>query len=325
MSVDHQEESAELVQQCMHNIERYTGYKPGFRRAHSRGHGFRGYFTASPEAKQLTKAPHMQGKRVETVLRLSNGAVNPYAPDRRPGGRGAVMGLAVRFELPSGGKAEWVSLSIDRFPPSVPEDFIDLVAAQRPGPIPGAPNPVRLGAFLALHPQCFGGLTAILGAPAPDSFASAQYHGLHAYWAVNARGERQAFRYRWNPVEQRRPLSEEDYKLLPPQYLISEMKRRLERAPAKWDLYFQIPEPGDPIDDMTRLWPESRPLIHMGQLVIDREHEDQEAVDASVFDPVNVPAGIEVSDDPVLLFRSDVYRESKLRRDAEGMPAIMPE
>jgi catalase len=102
------------------------------------------------------------------------------------------------------------------------------------------------------------------------------------------------------------------------------MKHRLRRGPATWNLVFQMAEPDDPVDDMTKLWPEDRPLIHVGQLVIDRDHEDQDAVDASVFDPVNVPPGIETSDDPILQFRSDVYRESKLRRAAEGKPDIEP-
>jgi catalase len=80
--------------------------------------------------------------------------------------------------------------------------------------------------------------------------------------------------------------------------------------------------PTDPVDDMTRLWPEDRPQVHVGQLVLDRVHEDQDEVDASVFDPINVPPGIEPSEDPILRFRSDCYTESKLRRAAEGKPAI---
>src|SRR5215217_4739181 len=108
MSVESENGTDEQVLRCMHNIERYTGYKPGFRRAHSRGYGFRGYFIAAPEARQITTAEHMQGERIEAVVRLSNGAVNPYAADRTSAGRGAVMGLAVRFELPSKARAEWV-------------------------------------------------------------------------------------------------------------------------------------------------------------------------------------------------------------------------
>jgi catalase len=322
MSPDSQAKAADQVQRCLHNMEAYTRYKPGYRRAHARGYGFRGYFTATPEAAQITTAEHMQGDRIETVVRLSNGAVDPYAPDRRSRKNGPAAGLAIRFELASGTRAEWVGLSLTRFPPRVPEDFIGLVSAGRPGPLPGQPNPLRLGPFLALHPQCLPGLMAIAQSPALDSFATAQYHGLHAYYAVDGHGTRRAFRYRWNPVVERRELTEEDDSILPPQYLISEMTRRVERAPAVWELVFQMANPKDPVDDMTKVWPESRPQVHVGQLVLDRVHEDQDQVDASVFDPINVPPGIELSDDPILQFRSDIYRESKLRRAAEGKPAI---
>jgi catalase len=65
--------------------------------------------------------------------------------------------------------------------------------------------------------------------------------------------------------------------------------------------------------------------VQIGQLVVDREHEDQHQVDASMFDPTNVPPGIEISEDPILEFRSQVYRESQARRWAEGPPPIKPE
>jgi catalase len=316
----------EQVERCLHNIERYDDYKPGFRRAHARGYGFRGYFTATPAAAELTTAEHMQGERVETVVRLSNGGVDPYAPDRTFLGRGAVVGLAVRFELPSGGRAEWVSISIDRFPPRDPEDFIEFVSASRFGPVPGVPaNPLRLASFFARHAEAFPGFMAIATAPAPDSFATAEYHSLNAYYAIDPLGVRRAFRYRWVPTQERMPLRPEDDRILPPQYLISEMKVRIERTPAVWNLVFQMADPTDPVDDMTRVWPPDRQEVQVGQLVIDRVHEDQQQVDESVFDPINVPPGIEISEDPILRFRSNVYRESKARRAAEGPPAIKPE
>ncbi|MDX6720710.1 MAG: catalase [Solirubrobacteraceae bacterium] len=325
MSPDSQAKAADQVQRCMYNIEHYTGVKPGFRRAHSRGYGFRGQFTATPEAAQITTAEHMQGKRIDTVVRLSSGAPDPYAPDRTSAEKGVAAGLAISFQLPSGTRAQWVGLSIDRFPPRTPEDFIGFVSAARPGPLPGQPNPLRIVPFLALHPHCIPGLTAIANAPALESFATAEYQGLHAYYAVDADGTRRAFRYRWNPVRQRRPLTKEDDRILPPQYLISEMKQRIERGPVVWNLVFQMANPTDPVDDMTKVWPEDRPQVHVGQLVLDRVHEDQDEVDASVFDPINVPPGIEVSDDPILKFRSDCYAESKRRRAAEGKPAIRNE
>ena len=76
------------------------------------------------------------------------------------------------------------------------------------------------------------------------------------------------------------------------------MKLHVEREPAAWDLVFQLAEPGDPTDNMTKHWPDSRKKITAGRLVVDRVHEDQDLVERSMFDPTKVPPGIETSDRP---------------------------
>jgi catalase len=320
-----QENNDALVQRTINLMEK-SGYKPGFRRVHARGYGVRGTFTATPAAATLTSAEHMQGDPVGVVGRFSNGSANPYGGDRTRRDRGPALGFGVRFELPSGAPAEWVGLTLERFPPSVPKDFTEMIAAAQRLPLPGhPPNPVALIAFFATHPQTVPGFRAIFTSKPWDSFATGPYHGLHAYWAVDSNGERRAFRYTWEPLQEPVELTEEDDKILPPQYLISELKGRLERAPVRWRLVFTLAADGDPVNDMNRIWPDDRQKVDMGELVIDSVHEDQDAVDASVFDPTHVPPGIEISDDPVLAFRSTIYSESKKRRAAEGKPAIKPE
>ncbi len=306
-------------------MERNLGFVPGFRRAHGRGVALRGHFTASPEAAALTDAEHMRGGPIAVVARLSNGAGNPYTVDRSSKTKGSVLGFGIRFALPSGGHAAWASLNIETFPARVPDDFLGLTSARRQGLPTGLPNPARFVSFLATHPQVWGGVRAILGVPTTQSFATARFHGLHAYWAVDAAGARRAFRYHWIPAAGEQGMSEEDDRLLPPQYLVSELKLRVARAPVAWDLVFDLAAPGDPTDDLTKHWPRDRPRITAGRLVLDRVHEDQAEVDALVFDPTVVPPGIELSDDPVLHFRSEAYKASHERRSAERKPEITPE
>ncbi len=315
----------ERVRRTIRNIEQYVGHLPGFRRAHGRGVAFRGHFTASPEVAALTIAEHMRGDTVPAVVRLSNGSGTPYAVDRSSIKRGSVLGLAVRFALPSGGDSEWAALTVSAFPAHTPDDFLGMLSAQRKGLPTGLPNPTRLVAFLATHPQCLAGAKEIFTAETTRSFANARYNGLHAYHLVDAEGTRRAFRYRWIPLAGPAGITPEEDRLLPSHYLISEVKLRVEREPVAWDLVLQMAEPGDPVDDMTKGWPQSRPLLTAGRLVVDRLHEDQESVDASMFDPINVPPGIEPSDDPVLHFRSEIYIEAQQRRLAETKPAIKSE
>lgn len=316
---------AQRAERLMGLMERNLGYVPGFRRAHSRGVALRGHFTATPAAAELTTAEHLQGDEIAVVVRLSNGAGTPYAVDRTSQTKGAVLGCAVRFELPSGGSAQMGALNIQTFPARKPDDFIGLTAARKQGLPFGLPNPTRFASYLLSHPQVLAGVRAILGAKTTPSFANTRFFGLHAFFAVDAAGNRQAYRYRWLPVAGEEGMTREEHKLYPPQYLVSEIKQRIASGPVAWDLVFQLAEPGDPTDDLTRHWPDSRPLVTVGRLVLDRVHEDQAAVDALVFDPTVVPPGIELSNDPVLHFRSAAYTASKSRRASETKPSITPE
>jgi catalase len=318
------------VARTLHNMEQNIGFVPGFRRAHGRGVALRGHFTASAEVAALTTAEHLQGDQIAVAVRLSNGSGNPYSVDRSSINAGATLGLAIRFALASGDSAEWAGLNIEDFPARVPDDFAGLAGAQKKSRR-GKPNPLRLAMFVVTHPHCLPGLLAILKVPTSRSFATNRFNGLHAYHLVAADGTRRAFRYRWIPlagssskVEPAGITPEED-RLLPPQYLISEIKLRVARAPVEWDLVLQMAEPGDPTDDMTKHWPAERPLLAAGRLVLDRVHEDQELVERSMFDPTKQPPGIELSDDPVLHFRSESYVESQRRRLSETKPAVKPE
>jgi len=309
----------ERIERTLGNMEANIGYVPGFRRAHARGVALRGHFTATPDAAELTIAEHLQGDQIPVTVRLSNGDGNPYAKDRN-----AVLGLAVRFALPSGDTSEWAALSIKDFPARTPDDFGGLAGAQKKNK-KGKPNPLRLGLYVATHRQVLPGLLAILKAKTAQSFARVSFNGLHAYYLVDAEGTRRAFRYRWVATVEPADLTPDENRFLPPQYLISELKQRLALGPVTWKLVLQMAEPGDPTDDMTKHWPDSRPTIDAGQLVVDRVHEDPDKVERSMFDPTKVPPGLETSDDPVLHFRSESYIESQKRRLAETKPAIKPE
>jgi len=315
----------ERVQKVLGAMEKHMNNVTGFKRGHARGVAFRGYFQATPEAAALTTAEHLQGDRIETVVRVSNGGSSPYLADRESAKRGNPLGLGVRFELPSGDHSNWTALNLAAFPPTTPDDFLAMVSAQRAELPGGLPNPLRLLAFLAPRPRALAGIKAAATLAPPKSFATARFNGFHAYYAVRADGYRQAFRYRWMPLAGIADMDPADEVDLPPQYLVNEIKQRVERAPVAWKLVFQLAQDGDPTDDLTRLWPEDRPLVEGGQLVIERLHEDQDLVDDFVFDPTRVPPGLELSDDPILHFRSEAYAESHRRRTRETRPTILPE
>jgi catalase len=315
----------ERVVKVLAGMEKHMNNVTGYRRGHARGVAFRGSFQATPEAAALTTAEHLQGDRIDCVVRLSNGGSSPYLPDRTGPKTGNTLGHAVRFELGSGDHTDWTALNLAAFPAHTPDDFGAMVSAQR-GELPGGlPNPLRILAFLAPRPRAVRGIQAGATLRPPASFATARFSGFHAYRLVDPDGQRRAFRFRWMPVAGLADMDPEDHVNLPPQYVVSEIKQRVARAPVAWTLVLQLAAPDDPTDDVTRLWPESRELVEAGRLVIDREHEDPDEVDAWVFDPTRMPPGIELSDDPLLHFRSEAYAESHRRRTHEQRPSILPE
>jgi catalase len=312
------------VVDCLHRMEKQLRNVPGFRRGHARGIGFHGTFTATPEAAALTTAEHMQGEPVACVVRLSNGGASPYLADRSGPKTGNPLGHAVRFELASGDFSTWTGLNLAAFPPHTPDDFIALVTAQKPALPGGGANPLAMAAYVAPRPHAFRGVKAAATLKPPKSYATSRFNGFHSYWLVDADGRRRAFRFRWMPVAGIEDFDPADDVTLPPQYVIDEIRRRVATGPVAWRLVFQLARDGDDIDNLTKVWPESRPLVDAGELVIDRLHEDQELVDELIFDPTRVPPGIECSGDPLLHFRSEAYAESHRRRLGESKPEIKP-
>ena len=90
-----------------------------------------------------------------------------------------------------------------------------------------------------------------------------------------------------------------------PDYLREELHERLASGPVRFTLEAQIAAPGDDPDDPSREWPGDRERVTVGTLELDAIAPDPEADGGIfVFDPTRVTDGIELSDDPVLLFRA---------------------
>jgi catalase len=88
-----------------------AGSHPGFRPVHAKGIVCSGTFRGAPEARRVSRAPHLQGQAVPTVIRFSNASGNPDVHD----GLANPRALSVKFQLPDGqGSAIQVMLSQER-------------------------------------------------------------------------------------------------------------------------------------------------------------------------------------------------------------------
>jgi catalase len=250
----------------------------------------------------------MQGESIPATVRVSNGGGNPDVPDYVPD----VRGLAVKLYLPDGTRTDIVAQTAPRFPVRTPEAFIDLLHAQHPGPDMLWKFPL----FLARHPEAIPGLPSNLPALRPPvSYATCTYYAIHAYRFLDCHGGSRYVRYKFVPEAGDHRLGPRAAKALGKDYLQEEIRRRVESGPVRFTLEVQVAEPDDDVDDPVTEWPKHRWRVNVGTLEITGlETERETQGDVLVFDPTRVTDGIELSDDPILRFRHDVYSESVSRR-----------
>ncbi|WP_165982216.1 catalase family peroxidase [Dankookia rubra] len=274
---------------------------PGRRVNHAKGEVFKGTFTASPGAAALSKAPHLQGGTVPMVIRFSDSGGTLTVPDRAE----PVHGMAMTFLLPDGSSTDLMCLNMPVFVSATPEDFIAFNEALQASP-PGSASPTAIQRHVAAHPETQRFLAMLK--PMPESFGTASYFAIHAYRLTNAAGERHDVRWRIVPEAGELARKPEDAAASPPDALFEEMHGRLDRGPVAFRLQVQVAEPGDPTDNATIAWPESRRIVDLGQILVTAAVANPAEAEKPIgFLPGKELPGLEPGNDPFFAARAAVY------------------
>jgi catalase len=288
------------------------GEHPGFRPAHAKGVMFTGIFKASPDAASLTRAPHAQGETPVTV-RLSDFAGIPTVPDN-DAQVASPRGCATRFHLGEHVHTDIVAHSHDGFPTRTAEqllEFLHAVAASDPS----KPHPNAIEQYLGAHPKALQFVQA--PKPIPTSFAHESFFAVSALKFSAADGTSRFGRYRILPELGNEYLDASAVAAKGPNFLFDEIKQRIAKGPVKFHIVVQLAERGDTVDDATVRWPESRPQIKFGEVVLNALVADSDAERLRIiFDPIPRVDGIEASADPLFQPRADLYLLSGRRRRA---------
>ena len=301
-----------VIRQIVDAMRALAGPHPGHRPVHAKGLVCSGVFRGSAEAARVTRAPHFAGPSVPVTVRFANSNGNPEVHDGTPN----VRSMAVKFQLPDGKSADILANSIEGFVARTPEELLEFLRAQLPEPASGRLDPEAVPRFLAGHPAAGAFIGRLMKKPVPASYAQATYHAEHAFRFTAADGTSRFGRYRLVPQAGEAFLSPDDAGKRSPSFLREELEGRLRTGPAGFRLLLQLAEAGDPTDDVTALWPESRPLVELGRLDITgispTSAPDEKRL---IFDPTNRTDGIDLSADPILLARSAAYSISYDRRN----------
>jgi catalase len=249
------------------------------------------------------------------VGRFSTGGSDPFAPD----GRNTFHSMALRIALPGGEQWRMAMDHTPIFPVGTPEDFVALQIASKPDPVTHKPDPAKMAAYLARHPETQAFTDYLKTAPLPSSFANGTYYSINAFRFVDGGGQAHVVRWQMEPQAPFAALDKATLDAQPVDFLFDDAVSRLKQGPLRWHMVVIQPKPGDRTDRATVAWPADRPRLDVGTLVLTRAATEEAGGCRDLnFDPLILPKGVAASDDPLLPARSAAYSVSFRRRAVEG-------
>jgi len=295
-------------------FEHVNGEHPGFRRNHAKGVCVSGYFESNGRGGTLSKAVVFLPGRVAVIGRFALAGGQPYAADAAR----TVRSMALLFKLPDGEEWRTGMNNIPVFVANSAQGFYDQLLATAPDPVTGKPDPAKMAAFLAKHPESARAIQLIRSQAVSSGFADSAYNSLNAFRFINSRGVVTPVRWTMAPDQPFKPSDLATPGLSGTNQLFEALIAGIHNHPLQWHLIITIGQPGDPTVDATLPWPPDREQVEVGTLVIDHvESEDTSPARDINFDPLVLPDGIAGSDDPLLSARSAAYSESFTRREGE--------
>ena len=293
-------------------IENVFGVTPGQRRNHIKATCAVGEFVGAPKvAGRYTRSTLFSGEPVPVVARFSLAGGNPRAPDAA----GSPRGMALEFTLPKDETQHMTMLNVPVFGAAQPRTFYDQMVAMKPDPATGKPDPEKMKAFKATHPDSLALADFMAHHNPPVSYANSTFFGIHTFRFVNRGNHTTLVRWRFVPQDGEKRLTDAELKSMPPDFLEQALIDRTSKGPVRWDMVIAIGEAGDPVNDPTVAWPANRKEVKVGTLAISSAMPQQGAACEKInYDPLVMSDGIDPTNDPILMFRSPAYATSFAKR-----------
>jgi catalase len=161
-----------------------NGTHVGFRRNHAKGVCVTGWFESNGQAAAISKAAVFNPGRVPVVGRFALAGGMPFQPDAP----NTVRSMALRFVPPGGEEWRTGMNNIPVFPVNSARGFYEQLLAFSPDPATGKPDPVKIKAYMAAHPEAARALALIKKRQVTSGFANSTFNGLNAFRFVDTAG-----------------------------------------------------------------------------------------------------------------------------------------
>ena len=308
MSTPTEQQGVEFIDAFNEQFKQPEEDGPVFRAIHARGLSCQGVFRPNGAAAAFTVAPHLTDKPSRVLARFSNGSGDPKEHDAEAFSRG----FAVRF-LPSGVPAfDLLSIVSQIFVTNDPDQFLSFVKASG-----GRFAAVEYAAFSvnSANKAMMARVNAQLEADVPVSAATTRWHAVHPFKVTNAAGDVGHVRFGWVPVLPEERIARDAAKArFGPNYLMEDMRRRLDAGSVEFDLEVVLRGAGDPLDDLTQIWPYHRERVVVGRLTLEAVDPHGDSISFRVD---HNATGCQIAPHPIVEARRYAYAESARRREAQ--------
>jgi catalase len=280
----------------------------GHRRNHAKGICFTGVFEANGAGSALSQALVFTKGQYPVLGRFNLATPDANAKDAMV----RVRGLGLQISTPDG--QEWRSATIDVpfFPVANPQAFYELLKAS------GSKEPDAMKNFAAAHPEIAAFGAWAKSAPWTGSYAEERFNSLDSFVFTDASGAEHVVRSLL-PAAAPVAVAPEDLAKQGPDFLEQEITQRVASGPQRWTMTVTTANPGDPTAEPSKAWPDDRPTIEVGTLIVQKIEAEADGPCRDInFDPTVLPSGIKTSDDPFPAARSAAYSTSYNRRTAEA-------
>lgn len=283
------------------------GTHAGKRASHAKGFCASGAFVPDAGAGAFVDGDLFSAPTVKASIRFSVGGGNPATSDKSR----TVRGMAVRL---AAGSESWdlVLVSEPVFFAATPRSFVSFLHARIADPATKKPDPERIAAHNRAYPDGMRQPALLAAHAAPASYAGTPYFSNNAF-VFRGGPSKNTARLVVEPLLGTHYLSADEEQQFPDLFLEAELEARLGHGPVDFDIFAQLPAPSDSLTDPSQPWIGTG-RVRLGRLRV-LALASNSSCDGLVFSPMNLPAAITPSDDPILAARAAAYDVSRARRN----------
>ncbi|WP_299434981.1 YceI family protein [uncultured Aquimarina sp.] len=295
------EEDPTLAPKIIDVFEKKFGIHEGKRRNHISGFCFSGYLSLK-DAKigNYSKSNVFSKKPLKVMGRFSHKG-GAKKDESAPG----EYGMAFEVTLADGTTHNFSMNTLDFFPVSTPEGFMQLMQAKLSG---------KSEDFEKLkqdHPEFKNYKTHYKNKPKErlKNYANHRFNSVNTFLFEDANGKKTPVR--WAFIPRNEEITMDTSKKVDFYADMSMLLRKQKEL--HWDMEVTIANENDPINDAAKFWDgEHKKIVAATLTVTDVMMEG--SCDVMNFDPLALQEGILPSDDPILKFRSPTYAAAFVRR-----------